>query len=229
MCYTGPVQSHPGLFLPPGRSRGPCGAASGASLCGVGPFDSHTMATTVPAAFEVHWSTVQPDAGRGQASPGCRLLAIWPAPVNHDACFEAAGFTLFDDNDEAWDGATEALLQRLLDALCKWGTPQLASKPLRYDPPWYLRLFREGQQLPLAQQALYPMLLDSLPSFRARFGQSGAALQTGNGHFLFWVSLPETGPDASGFVRSVAGPWPVVETGLRWSVLLPDPAHSDDM
>jgi len=192
-------------------------------------FNSHAMAATVPAAFEVHWSTVPPDAGQGLASPACRLLAIWPAPVNHDTCFKEAGFTLFDDNGEAWHQAAEELLQRLIAALSRWGEARLASKPLREDPPWYLRPFRGGQELPLAQQALWPMLSDSLPSFRARFGQGGAALQAGNGHFLFWVSLPETGPDASGFVRGVAGSWPVVETGLRWSVLLPAPVRVGDI
>ncbi len=185
------------------------------------------MTATVPAAFEVHWSTVPPDAGQGPASPGCRLLAIWPAPVNHDACFKEAGFTLFDDNGEAWEQSAEELLQGLLAALSRWGEARLASKPLRDDPPWYLRPFRDGQELPLVQQALWPMLSDSLPSFRAQFGRSGAALQTGDGHFLLWVSLPETGPDAFEFVHGLAGPWPVVETRLRWAALLPAPVGVD--
>jgi hypothetical protein len=141
--------------------------------------------------------------------------------VNHDVCFEEAGFTLFGDNDGDWDKAAEELLQRVIEDLFRLGAVKYISKPLRDNPSWYLRLFRTGRELPLQQQALLPMQWDSLPSFHARFGEHGAALWTGNGHFLLWVSLPNVGPDASEFVKRIAGPWPVVETGLRWAILLP--------
>jgi hypothetical protein len=78
-----------------------------------------------------------------------------------------------------------------------------------------------GRELPLPEQALWPMQWDSLPDFRVRFGNEGIALRTGSGHFLLWVTLPDGGPEAGGFVRKVAGPWPVVETSLRWTTLLP--------
>lgn len=64
---------------------------------------------------------------------------------------------------------------------------------------------------------------DSLPWFHARFGDGGAALRTGHGHFLLWISLPGSGPDVSEFVRTVSEPWRVLETRLRWDVLLPSP------
>lgn len=154
-------------------------------------------------------------------SPDCRLLAVWPAPVNHDVCFKEAGFTLFGDNDEDWDKAAEDLLRRVLDSLSRFGTEKYLSEPLKNNPPWYLRLFRPAQKLPLQQQALLPMHWDSLSSCHVQFGNNGAALWTGNGHFLLWISLPNAGPDASEFVKSIAGPWPVVETKLRWAILLP--------
>lgn len=156
------------------------------------------------------------------ASPDCRLLAIWPAPVNHDACFAEAGFTLFGDNDEAWDQAAENVLSRVIAALSRFGAARLVSTPLRDQPPWYLRPFRAGRELPLRQQALWPMQWDSLPPFHACFGKGGATLRTGNGHFLLWVNLPDGAPASSEFVTTVAEPWPVVETGLRWRALLPN-------
>lgn len=179
------------------------------------------MTASTQSTFQVHWSAVPPDEAEGLALPGCRLLAIWPAPVNHDACFEEAGFTLFGDNDENWDEAAEELLKRVIENLSRFGAGEYLSKPLRSNPPWYLRLFRADRELPLQQQASLPMQWDSLPSFHARFGEGGAALRTGNGHFLLWVSLPNVEPALSEFVKRIAGPWPVVETRLRWAVLLP--------
>lgn len=175
----------------------------------------------MPSRFQIHWGVVPPDEAAGLVSTGGRLLAIWPAPVNLDACFQAAGFTLFGDNDEDWDRAAELLLQRVIEKLCRVGPVKLSSAPLRDTPPWYLRPFRAERELTLQQQALLPMQWDSLPPFHALFGENGAALRTGDGHFLLWIDLPDGEPDAGEFVRSIAGPWPMIETRLRWQALLP--------
>lgn len=177
-------------------------------------------------AFQVHWSLVPPDDAGDLAPPACRLLALWPAPVNHDACFEAAGFTLFGDNDEEWDRAAEDLLGRAIEHLSRFGAPRLVSAPLRDDPPWYMQRFRTGRELPLLQQALWPMQEDSLPWFHARFGESGVALRTGGGHFLLWITLPDIGPEPSALVGKIAQSWEAHETRLRWPPLLPGSAHA---
>lgn len=145
--------------------------------------------------------------------------------VNHDACFEAAGFTLFGDNDDDWDRAAEDVLRQVIERLSELGASKLVSDPLKDHAPWYLRLFRTGEELPFLQQTLLPMQDDPLPGFHAQFGRDGAALQTGSGHFLLWITLPETRPNPSEFVRSVAERWEVVESRLRWSPLLPDATH----
>lgn len=178
------------------------------------------------AAFQVHWSFVPPEDAADLVSDDCRLLAIWPAPVNHDRCFENAGFTLFADNDDAWDQAAETLLRRVIETLSEFGPVELVSEPLLTDLPWHVRLFRKRLQRPLQEQALLPMQCDDLPDFHARFGSAGAALRTGSGHFLLWVSLPATSlpaanPVSSLFVERVAEPWMMVQTPLRWSALLP--------
>lgn len=184
----------------------------------VGPSD---MENTVPPVFQVHWSLVPPEEAGGFTSSDCQLLAIWPAPANHDVCFENAGFDLFADNDDGWDRAAEELLRRVIENLSQLGALKLMSEPLRENPPWYLRPFRAGEELVLLEQALLPMQDDSLPMFHARFGDHGAALRTGSGHFLLWINLPDTGLNVSEFVRRTAEPWPVHETGLRWPALLP--------
>lgn len=174
--------------------------------------------------FQVHWSLVPSEDAEGLISAGCRLLAIWPAPVDYDACFKEAGFTLFGDNDEEWDKAAVRLLCRVMENLSHFGVADLASEPLRSNPPWYLRLLRTGRQLPLQEQALLPMQWDSLPQFHARFGNRGAALRTGSGHFLLWIELPEVETAPVEFVKTVAEPWTIVETKLRWNTLLPSAA-----
>lgn len=179
------------------------------------------MTLTSPPVFQIHWSLVPPDDAGELAPRGSRLLAIWPAPVNADACFEAAGFTLFGDNDEEWEQAAEDLLHQVIAHLARFGALKLLSLPLRDDPPWYLRLFRTGQELPLLEQALFPMKGDWLPSFHAQFGEDHAALRTGDGHFLLWITLPEAGPAPAEFVRNVAQSWKVFKTGLDWKILLP--------
>jgi len=179
------------------------------------------MTLASPSVFQIHWSLVLSDDAAELVPPGCQLLAIWPAPVNHDACFEAAGFTLFGDNDEEWDRAAEDLLQQVIAHLSQLGVLKLVSTPLRDDPPWYLRPFRTGRELPLLEQALFPMQGDWLPSFHAQFGGDHTALRTGDGHFLLWITLPEAGPAPSEFVKSIAQCWDVLETELDWRILLP--------
>lgn len=175
----------------------------------------------MPATFQIHWGVVPPDEAAGLVSERARLLAIWPAPVNLDLCFQAAGFTLFGDADEDWDRAAEGLLHRVIARLGRFGGVRLSSKPLHDSPPWYLRPFRVGRELTLHEQALLPMQWDLLPAFHARFGDDGAALRTGDGHFLLWIDLPGDGTEACAFIREVAGPWPICETRLRWQTLLP--------
>jgi hypothetical protein len=165
-----------------------------------------------------------PEEAGSVAAPGHHLIAIWPSPVNHDACFEQAGFTEFGDNDEEWDAQAEELLRRVIAQLSRFGSPVLLSKPLPMRRPWY-QVFKSSPPQPLLQQALLPMHWDSLPSFRAVFSPSTAELRTGSGHFLLWVSVPTALlAEPRAFVAEVAAPWPIQQTQLRWHTLLPSAA-----
>lgn len=176
--------------------------------------------------FVVHWGRVPdhhtPDwalrAGAGQA-----LFAIWPAPVNADACFAAAGFNDFGDADPAWEGEATALWQRLLVALQTHGTARLVSKPLAPRQPWHQRLLRRPAPPPhpLLEQLELPMQWDSLPPCEVVFGEQAAAVRSGNGHLLCWVLWPSSQADAFGaLVQQLGGAHPVQHTPLHWPALL---------
>lgn len=173
--------------------------------------------------FTLHWSAVSPASlVEKSQSPreGLTLLALWPAPVNPDVCFEEAGFDDFGDNDLAWDAQARALLARLLAALHGYGPAQLQSAPLLNAPPWYLRPFKTASVKSLREQLEWPMQWDSLPPCEVVFGNSGAALRTGRGHYLFWVTLPETDTAViENFVARVAADVPLVQTCLDWARL----------
>lgn len=57
-------------------------------------------------------------------------LAIWPAPVNPDVCFESVGFTDFQDHDVEWESRASKFLRGLIAAMGKYGEARLLSKPL---------------------------------------------------------------------------------------------------
>lgn len=114
------------------------------------------MSVSKHPTFQIHWSPVTRQEAPELALPNSQLLAVWPAPVNHDVCFERAGFTLFADNDPTWNQAADTLLARVIEYLSQFGESVLVSKPLLDDLPWYRRPFKTPRILPLHQQALFP-------------------------------------------------------------------------
>jgi hypothetical protein len=176
--------------------------------------------------FTVHWSPVTGNCVKGWREAGVQLFALWPAPVNHDVCFEEAGFTDFGDRDEVWDIKADGLLTRLLAELQRLGSPRLTSEPLFHDPsPWYLRLFgKTGNTKPLELREEIELRLyeDNVPDCVVFFGDSGVSLNTSFGHQIFWIGLPEI--LSAGFVQClgrVAGSHPLIQTDLKWDRLAP--------
>jgi hypothetical protein len=165
--------------------------------------------------FTVHWSPVP-----GAAS-GVELFALWPSPVNADACFQAAGFTEFGDGDEKWDENADGMLSRLLVELAAHGPPRLISKPVERPQPWYRRWLAPPEMFDLRQQIEFPMHLDQLSDCVVNFGGSGASLRTGNGHHIFWITLPHANVGLfPSIVTRVAGSHPTVRTSLKWEFLI---------
>jgi hypothetical protein len=172
-------------------------------------------------AFTLHWSRVaNPPA---DALPDVQVHALWPSPVNPDACFEEAGFTDFGDAGPAWDDQADALVQRVLHALvAQHGPAQLRQAPLMRFQPWYRALFTRPQPLPLWEQLSRPMHDDRHALADIGFGSSRVRIRASDGHPLMWIDWPSPAPlTFEAFVRSVAGGAPVVQTDLNWIVLWP--------
>ena len=171
--------------------------------------------------FEVHWCRVRGPQAAAHEAEGRILCALWPAPVNADECFTAAGFTRFGDADDTWDARAGALLDRLLSDLGTCGAPRLLSAPLRAAVPWYARILREGVPLELREQILQPMHWDSLPRCRVAFGDQGHELFAGDGHHIHWFTLRgEEEARLPERIARIAGPWPTLHTELAWEHLL---------
>ncbi len=165
--------------------------------------------------FTVHWAPVRKE------SEGAELFALWPSPMNDDACFRAAGFTDFGDGDDNWDANAEGMLTRLLEALGGHGPPRLMSKPVEKHRPWYRRWFADPEVFALREQIELPLQWDELPDCVVGFGDGGVTLRTGGGHHIFWITLP--GSDAAFFpeiVSRIAAPHPLVRTNLKWEGLV---------
>lgn len=173
------------------------------------------------AAFTLHWSRVpNPPA---DALPGVQVHALWPSPVNPDACFTEAGFTDFEDADPSWDEQADALVQRVLDALiAHFGPAALQRAPIMRFQPWYRALFSRPQALPLWEQLSRPMHDDRHDPAEIRFGSSRARIRGSEGHQLIWIDWPSPAPVGfEAFVRSVAADAPLLQTELNWTVLWP--------
>ncbi|HEX4381526.1 MAG TPA: hypothetical protein VH083_01200 [Myxococcales bacterium] len=146
----------------------------------------------------------------GAASP--HLIALWPAPVHHEACFASAGFTDFGETDDA---ELDALTGRLLLALEKLG-PAWTPRPLERRRS----LLRAPTVMPLLQQLLASIHWDNLPPLTVHFGDPPlATVNTADGHALFWLTLPVG--YLPGLLTEVAAGLPVSELELKWTQLMP--------
>ena len=176
--------------------------------------------------FTLHWSRVpNPPA---DALPGVQVHALWPSPVNPDACFEEAGFTDFGDADADWDAQADALLLQLLDLLnTHFGEPAPTSPPAPVPAPrlpWFRRFFAPPapRWRSPAEQLADAMHDDNLPLADIRFGSSGARVRANAGHWLLWVDWPSDAPMSfESLVQTLAQGRPIQRTELDWRVLWP--------
>jgi hypothetical protein len=135
------------------------------------------------------------------ASSG-RLFAVWPSPVDHDACLAAAGFGDFADSDEAWDADLVRLVETVIAGLSGWGEPVMTSG----DSP---------------DRSIISGLLaaagdDNFPPCVVTFG-ARAFVRTSDGHPIVWVSLEGGGIEA--LLASLAVTWEVRARALRWDAI----------
>jgi hypothetical protein len=170
--------------------------------------------------FSVCWGEVEED---GTFPVGWQVIALWPAPVNDDACFHAAGFHEMQSEAEGysesyWDAQADRLHSLIVQTLSKLDESSLLSFPLTVQRPWF-RFWQEPIWLPLEAQLEGPILNDNLPDCMVRFGTS-AGIRTGSGHRLYWLGFAPQGrfqlPD---LLSLISAEWKVRHIRLDWSAL----------
>jgi hypothetical protein len=167
----------------------------------------------LPRIERIHWANV----GMPIEAP----VAVWPSPVDHDRCFETAGFTAFADSDDAWGSDFSALIRDVVHSLSSYGEPRLVTGHI----PVRRRSWRRRRETASLLEAITCAATDdSLSRCVVEFGDPACArLIASDGHPILWVALPP-GLDPEAWVAKLARGRPVQETSLKWSALSPRPA-----
>ena len=169
------------------------------------------------------WDAPEPGLTRLPALPGAQGLAFWPTPIDADSCFAEAGFTEFEDSDDAWDDDFERLGALLVETVAAGAGP---AQPLPPPPPersWF-GLRRIVRPAPSALEALLAAADDDNRGLvTVTFGDPArAALSTADGHPIWWLHAP---PQAGGLADAVraacAARYPVARRPLPWGTLSP--------
>lgn len=126
----------------------------------------------------VHWAEIT-EARPSWSSASGRLYAIWPSPIDHDACFAAAGFSDFGDSDEAWDAEFAEFVEKTLAVLGEIGKA------------------RGGPRASLRDALIAAARDDNFPPCVVSFGEPVvASVRTSDGHPILWIWIATGGLDA---------------------------------
>ena len=168
----------------------------------------------------------------GDDGDAVRLCALWPSPVDHDACFQAAGFDEFADSDEDWDAEWLDIVIRAIEYLQRYGPIKIerSAGACREDerPAWWQRLLiwwwqRFGappgitfaSSLPISEQLVLASQHDQFGPCVVRFG--GVVLQTDSGHAILWIKMEDqTSFDPPEIAEACAAGRPVAQRSLDW-------------
>ncbi len=169
------------------------------------------------------WDAPEPALAALPALPGAAGVALWPTPIDADACFEEAGFAEFADSDAEWDAGFEQLGALLVETVGRLAGP---AQPLPPPPPtraWF-GLRRVARPAPTALEALLEAAHDdNRGRVTACFGSPArAALTTADGHPIWWL---HAAPELAGLPEAVraacAARYPVARRPLPWTTLSP--------
>jgi hypothetical protein len=173
----------------------------------------------------LHWDNLGLRVRRGGAGdePGT-LFALWPEPVDHDACLAAAGFARFADSDDAWDADLEGVLAAVIAALGAYGAVTVSGEP----PP--RRRSRRGRpdsrpaaELSPARRLALVAGDDQLAPCLVELGAPVRAFAfVSDGHPIVWIWLhAAVARDWPGHLAAFASGREVCETRLAWAHLVP--------
>ena len=167
----------------------------------------------------IHWGDLGDRTHRGDHG---LAFALWPQPVDHDECFQKAGFDCFADTDAAWDADFAILIQDVLAILATYGGPSVTGPSLVQRP--FGRPGALATDLQLHERIALVARDDQFASCHADFGAPvRAALHASDGHPILWIWLHrEVAQARDSKLRTIARGRHLVETTLRWDALLPD-------
>lgn len=175
------------------------------------------------------WDTVSTDHQAGIPPTLHRLHAIWPSPVDSDACFNAAGFTEFADSDDVWDSEWQAFIGDVIMYLSIVGRP-LLRKPAEIgggNSLWN-RIFagfpqRKNANLTLSDQVVLSSRDDHFGCTIIDFGaERFVTMAAGGGHPILWVFDDGLGKwSISELEREISGGHRFAQRHLNWSHLSP--------
>jgi len=172
----------------------------------------------------IHWDELPATlAARWMAAAG-RLFALWPAPLDHDACLRDAGFDEFADTDDRWHRELAEIVGSLLASLGSRGAAQKRSGEYPIKTPGQLGGPRPQEHDPranrLEEAVLAAALDDNFEPCVLEFGSPPVgALRTSDGHAIFWVWLAGAAPGFDQLLRAAARGRPVCRTTLDWAKL----------
>jgi hypothetical protein len=172
----------------------------------------------------IHWGSVGCCRWHDQIG---RLFAVWPEPVDHDACFQAAGFGRFDDTGASWDSEFRRILDGALGTLASYGAPDLGGPEAAGSASLLDRLLRRTRPAPsLRERVEIAATDDNLPCWLEHGAPPRALLLVSDGHPILWIWLAtEVADDWPRHLAALAAPTETVETTLTWEHLVPDTFH----
>lgn len=155
--------------------------------------------------------------------------AVWPSPVDADACFRNAGFTEFADTDDEWDSDWRTVVEAVITYLARFGHPAIREPivPVTESRLWDRLLGRASRHkeisLPLVDQVVLATMDDQFPHAVVDFGEGhDVTLVAGDGHPVLWIfSNPESDLSISGLGSQLGQNRSYDQRTLDWPCLGP--------
>jgi hypothetical protein len=138
-------------------------------------------------------------------------VAVWPSPVDHDVCFQAAGFTEFADTDEEWHEEFEGIVNRVIAWCTAAGQPRITR---------FVGI--KGVPNPSVRDALLASARDD--QFIVSVVSFGETLTvvTADGHPIIWLCGLPGSRSIEGALVEFAGEKLLRRVTLDWPRLMPD-------
>ena len=144
----------------------------------------------------IYWDTLSKKHNLSGLPGDYTLHAIWPSPVDSDVCFEAAGFTEFEDSDSDWDANWETLVERVVSTLCRYGDPMIQNPVTALVPTSIWDRIRTGRlrnpeaDLTLVEQIVLTTTDDQFQRAVVSFGvEPKLTLICGDGRPILWLRI----------------------------------------